>query len=37
MPQRSAPYPILAAALGPELVLTRPNPKYDKMTANLLK
>ena len=30
LPQRSAPKPVLAAALGPEIVLTKPNPKIIK-------
>ena len=29
--RRSAPNPILAAALGPEIVLTRPNPKQGEL------
>ena len=31
-PQRPAPYPVLAAALGPESVLTFPDPNYFILT-----
>ena len=37
MPQRSTNQTILSEALGPEIVLICPNPKWGEMTAYYLK